>query len=452
MRTEFEKLLKSVKAQCPDLITEEVFNDMMTQFDDGISKITADATAEGQALGFHEGYEEGKRVAADQAKHELEALTEKLDAEACEKLTSILAMLDENHTAKLQELYDYMQNNMIQKSEMETALAAQDEDYANKLETAYNAVCDDHACKLNIFKEAIEAKHVKDIEVIKEDIDKKYQALLTESINAIDENNTAKLAEVAKLLKEDKENALAKQKEVLTESFNKELNEYKVISENKLAKAEKALDAEKSRKLSILAEGVEKYLNYALEQYRPKSQLISEAKYNSALNTIAKVTDLLKVNGVIQETKDGVFADYEKTISEAKERENKLITEKIELKALLNKKEAQLVLEEKINKCTPSEGRFLRNYFKDASSAKVIEESIETAHEAFKKIQAERRAALQEEVKKSVSAKPSTVVTESKPAENESQKPEVISEQKEVAEKSQDIVDFYANVLKGQTK
>ena len=106
MRNSFKKLLESVKASCPEVITEEVFDGMMDQFDTGLAQVTADATAEGQALGFKEGYDEGKRVAAEQAKAELEALTEKLDAEAVEKLNSILQMIDENHTTKLQELYD----------------------------------------------------------------------------------------------------------------------------------------------------------------------------------------------------------------------------------------------------------------------------------------------------------------------------------------------------------
>ena len=163
MRNSFKKLLESVKASCPDVITEEVFDGMMDQFDTGLAQVTADATAEGQALGFKEGYDEGKRVAAEQAKAELEALTEKLDAEAVEKLNSILQMIDENHTTKLQELYDYMQNNMVKREFMDAEIAKQDADYANKFETAVDALCDDHACKLEMFKEAIEAKHANDI-------------------------------------------------------------------------------------------------------------------------------------------------------------------------------------------------------------------------------------------------------------------------------------------------
>jgi hypothetical protein len=94
---------------------------------------------------------------------------------------------------------------------------------------------------------------------------------------------------------------------------------------------------------------------------------------------------------------------------------------KIELKAQLNKKEAQLLLEEKMKKCTPSEARFLKTYFKDANSPKVIEESIEAAHTAYKKIQSEKRAVLQESVKQEITNKPSLVVTESAETETKEQ-------------------------------
>mgnify|MGYP003294716188 FL=1 len=446
MRNGFKTLLESVQKQCPELITEEVFSDMMTQFDDGIAQIQADATADGQALGFREGYDEGKRVAAEQAKAELAALTEKLDQEAVEKITSILEMIDENHTAKLQELYDFMQNNMVEKSELdaaiadkEAALAAQDEDYAEKFETAMTAVCDDHACKLQQYSDAVNDNYTNKLKLAEEALDKKYQKILTESVEKIDLDNTAKLKEVVKLLNEDKAKAVAETKAAGE----------KLIAEAKEA-GEKALAAEKAKKVSILAEGVEKYLNYALEQYMPKSQLISEAKYNAAIKTLDKVTDLLKVNTIIQESKEGIFQEYETKIAEAKEEQNKLINETIELKAMLNKKEAQLLLESKAQKCTPAEARFLRGYFKDAATPAVIEESLEAAHAAWKKIQTEHRQVLKDSLKKEVTQEPSKVITESKKQEVKEPVKEVISEEKEEAQKETklSLVDFYASCLK----
>jgi hypothetical protein len=92
--------------------------------------------------------------------------------------------------------------------------------------------------------------------------------------------------------------------------------------------------------------------------------------------------------------------------------------------------------------------------FKSATSPKVIEESIDAAHAAWKKIQSEKRQLLQESVKKEVNKTPSSIVTESKKEveKKESDVKQVISEEKEVAKKSiksdQDLVDLYASVLK----
>jgi hypothetical protein len=449
MRDSFKKLLESVQKQCPDLITEEVFDGMMSEFDDGLAAVKQQAADEGQALGFREGYDEGKRVAAEQAKAEFDKLIEQLDAEAVEKLNAVIKAIDENHTVKLQELYDFMQNNLINKAELDKALIAQDEDYANKFETAVGAICEDHANKLQLFKEAIEAKHAKEIHTIKEDIDKKYSKLLEESIQSIDADNTAKLEEVVKLFKENKEAAVAKAKESVIAECTKKLENVKVLFESKIAKAEKALEDEKAHKLEVLAEGVEKYLNYALDQFKPAATVISEAKYNAAINTLDKVTNLLKVNGIIQEAKEGILNEYEAKLAESKAEQNKLINETIELKAQLDKQEAMLLLESKAQQCTPSEARFLRTYFKNATSKSVIEESIDTAHAAWKKIQSEHRQALQETVTAQVNKKPSNVVVEDKTEEQEPEK-KVVSEQVESAKPEQNLVEFYAQVLKNK--
>ena len=503
MRNDFKKLLESVKAQCPELITEEIVNDMMQTFDDGIAKIEADATAEGQALGFKDGYNEGKRVAQEQAQMELAALTEKMDEEAVQKLTSVLEMLDENHTAKLQELYDFMTAKLAEaEAATEKALADQDEEYAAKFETAINAINDDHAAKFETavnainddhaakfetavnainddhaakfetavnainddhaakFETAVNAindDHAAKLQLYKEAVEKKYDTLLNESIEAIDNENTAKLKEVVKLLKEDKEKAVKTVKAKVISEAKTKLAETKTIYESKIADLNKELANEKERKLSILAEGVEKYLNYALEQYKPKTQIISEQKYNAALNTLEKVTDLLKVNTIIQESKDGIFADYEEKLAKAKAEQNRLINESIELKSKLNKQEAALLLESKLLKCTPGEARFLRGYFKGATSPKIIEESLEAARTAYKKILAEQRQSLQESVRQNINPTPSTVIIEEKKEPVKKQEKQVIAEEKQVEVKQtkpevktasqESLVDIYASYL-----
>jgi len=46
--------------------------------------------------------------------------------------------------------------------------------------------------------------------------------------------------------------------------------------------------------------------------------LISEQKYNTAVNTLNKITDYLKVNHIVQESKEEVLSDYEKQLANAK--------------------------------------------------------------------------------------------------------------------------------------
>lgn len=396
----FQKLLDSVKAQFPSVITEEVYSDMMQEYDAGIEAMQADFQKKGQAAGFQEGYNEGKRVAAEQAKAEMNALIQKLDQEAVEKLQAIVQMLDENHTQKLEEVYQYLTNTMVSREAHEAALAAQDEDHACKLEEIEAAINDDHTAKLIAVKEAC---------------DKACQA---------------KLMEQAEELEECK----AKEIEQACERIQKE--------------CEEKVKEEEEKKIETIAESVEKYLNYALEEYRPKAQLINEQKYKSALNSLASITDILKVNTIIQEAKDGIFKDYENKLAAAKATQNKLLNEKIELTSQLNKKEAQLVLEEVCKKCAPGEARYLKTYFKNAASPKIIEESIEDVRASYKKVQSERRAKLQSEVKHVSSTTPSSVVTE---AVKEQQKTAIVSESKAVQEpiQSEDaLMDAYVKYLK----
>ena len=444
MNNGFKKLLESVKERFPDLITEEAYNDMLTEFDTNLAKMTEDATKDGQAIGFREGYEEGKRVAAEQAKAEYDKLLEKLDEEAVQKLTSIIEMIDEDHTNKLQELYDYFKTTTVPREELQRALDEQDEDYANKLDTAYEAICNDHAKKLEEVVDVIDADHAEKFETAMQAMDKNYAAKLEETVNLIDEEHTKKLQEIATLFKEDKEKVIKTITESINEEHSKKIEELTNLYESKLTEANKALEEEKSRKLDILAENVEKYLNYALEANIPKKELISEQKYKAMANTIDKVTDILKVNAIIQESKDEIFKDYEKQIAEAKEETNKLLNEKIELANELNKKEAQLVLESKVQRCPPAEARFLREYFKNANSPKIIEESIEEARASFKRIQAEKRSALQVEVKKTTTSIPSNVVTESsKKEEKKESDKKIISAENH----TESVVDMYAKYL-----
>lgn len=100
------------------------------------------------------------------------------------------------------------------------------------------------------------------------------------------------------------------------------------------------------------------------------------------------------------------------------------------------------MLEEKCRECTPSEAKFLRAYFSGASKPSIIEESINEAKSAYKKLQSERRQSLIEESSKKVAATPAAVVTESKKETKEPAKKQVVSEKKVDSQPS--VVDIYA--------
>lgn len=362
----FKKLLESVRSTNPGLISEEAANQMLTDYENGINQIKSDALAEGQALGFKEGYDEGKRIAQDEAKKALDELTEQLDTEATEKVKSVIEMLNEQHAEKLQAVYDMLKEQTVPKAEYE----ALDADCADKLKEVYE--CTMNKCE-------------------------------TEKEEAL-----AKAEEEAKIKMESRE------------SFhNKKLKAVKLLMEDKISKVEKLLTEEKERKLDILSEQVEKYLNYALAEKIPAKQIISEQKFVAATKTIDKITSLLKLNAVIQESKDGIFNDYESEIKKQKDETNKLLVENADLKSQLNKQEAILLLEEKLTKCVPAESAFLRTYFKNADSKKIIEEQIEDARAVFKRLHAEKRANLVSEQAKKTAVKPTTLVVENKAVKKE---------------------------------
>ena len=444
--TAFKTLLESVRKSNPDLITEQQAAQLYNQFDSEMSQIKADATAEGQAMGFREGYEEGKKAAADEAKVKLDEIVEKLDTESTEKLTRILEMIDEDHTKKLEEIFNQL--TAEKEAAVNTALANQDAEYAQKFETAMDAVDTKHANMLTEAINQIDKAHALKLENLYKALDKKHAKMITEAVETVDAANAKKLEKVAKLYKENQEKAVKLVSEEITKKFKTQLKKKQILFEEKLKEKDQALVNEQNRKLSILAESVEKYLNYALEQNIPRKQLISEAKYNAALKTIEKVTDVLKVNAIVQESKDGIFADYESKIATEKEAQQKLINENIQLKAKLDKQEAQIVLEEKCKECTPSEAKFIRAYFKGAKSANVIEESIAEARSAYKKLQSERRQTLIEESSKKVTKSPDTVVTESKKEEVKKESPKKIVSESKQEQKSVDVVDIYAEMLK----
>ncbi len=450
----FKELLNTVRSSCPDVITEEAAADMLQEFNTSMDQIKADAISNGKALGYREGYEEGKKVAADSAKQSLVEALDAHDAEYAEKLAQVIDMLNEQHAEKLQEIYDLLMDTRVAKSEMDNALAEQDEDYANKFSDAIDKIDDVHTAKLeeavNFVKENIEAKHQKELKKI----DEQHSKMIMEAVNAVDDKSAKILEKTAKILNERKDEAIKVITEEITKKYEDKLSETKIISENAVNDLKQQLETEKERKLNIIAESVEKYINYALEERIPEKQIISEQKYNTAIKAVERITDILAVNKVIQESSENFIADYEHQINEAKEAQQKVINENIELTAKVNKLEANLLLESKIQQCTPSEARFLKAHFRNATTPQIIEESIDEAKKAFKNLQNEKRQQLiTESAKHGAVSNPTDIVVNEKVDKEPVKENKIITEQAKPANtvSSQDeLVQKYAQFLTGK--
>lgn len=460
----FQTLLDTVRKSCPDVITEEMAVGMLQEFEDGMNQIKADALNDGKAIGYREGYEEGKKVASDQARASLERALEAHDEEYAKKLSQVIDMLNEQHAEKLEKVYDMLKQNYVPRQEMDDALVAQDAEYAEKFETAINKLDEVRTNQLDeavrVVKESISKKHKKELE----ELDAEHVKLLEEAVKAVDSKNAKILQETADILKQRHNEKVKIVTEEISSKYKKEIESIKTESAETISGLQKELQDEKDRKLNIIAESIEKYLNYALEERLPTKQLICEQKYRANAKALDRIVDILSVNKIVQESKDNFMAEYESKLNKVKEDQQKTINENIELMSKNNRLQAQLLLESEAQKCTPGEAKFLRTHFKNAASPKIIEESIEEAKQAYKKMQNEHRQHLvTESVKAGAVNTPSTVVT-NKAVEKEPVQKKIIAESANVQQTDKvvtetvhgqrELVDIYAekyaNFLRGK--
>ena len=327
----FQTLLDTVRKSCPDVITEEMAVDMLQEFEDGMNQIKADALNDGKALGYREGYEEGKKVASDQAKASLENALEAHDEEYAKKLSQVIDMLNEQHAEKLEKVYDLLKQNYVPRQEMDDALVAQDAEYADKFETAINKLDEVRTSQLDeavkVVKESISKKHKKELE----ELDAEHVKLLEEAVKAVDSKNAKILQETADILKQRHNNKVKIVTEEISAKYKKEIESIKTESAETISGLQKELQDEKDRKLNIIAESIEKYLNYALEERLPTKQLICEQKYRANAKALDRIVDILSVNKIVQESKDNFMAEYESKLNKVKEDQQKTINENIEL-------------------------------------------------------------------------------------------------------------------------
>jgi acetolactate synthase small subunit len=287
-------------------------------------------------------------------------------------------------------------------SEHESILAAQDEESADKLANLYENICENHANKLE------------------------------KVVELLNKRNEQKTAEEVKLACESVEEENLSKLEELADEFDKKLKQVQ-------DECDKELEAEKARKVEILAESVERYLSYACSKHIPTKKLIAEHKYNTAMKSLNKVIDVLKVNNIIQESKDEFFEDINKQLEEAKEKQNQLINESIELKSQLASKKCSLLLEKTYAKCAPAEVMFIKNYFKNVNPDNICEESIKEARIAYKKLYTEKREGLKKDLNNSKA--PSSIISES------SYKEESVEPAQPVVEQKKETIDMYVDML-----
>ena len=393
----FEKLLTTVRNA--NLISEEDATAMLADYnktqEENLSKAVDAASGSAFKEGYEQGFNNAKQQADAETKKALDELLKKCDEEASTKLQAVIETLNKEHSDKLQEVYDILKANTVPLNEVQ-------------------AMDDDHAKK---FVEAIEAKDAdctKKLKIACEAIQKKANKYIAER-----------------------------------EKFNKnKFIAYKLATESKINAINTLLKSEKAHKLNVLTESVEKYLNYALQNAIPSKTIISEAKYNASQKTIEKISSILKINSILQESKDGIFKDYENQIQEAKDQSNKLLNENINLKHDLETKEAKLLLESKITNCTPAEASFLRSFFSKATSPKIIEEQIDDARNAFKRLHNEKHQNIVTNTKSTLSA--TSLVSESKAVKKNEPSKKVVTESVENTKSKtiQSINEIYADILK----
>lgn len=408
MENSFKTLLE--KAKNAGLINESESDVMLNQFDDYVDQQKELASGSAFKDGYEQGYSNAKAQAEVDTKQALDELLAKCDEEAAQKLQTVIETLNDDHAAKLQEVYDLLQSTTVPASELDEM----DADHTEKL------------------KQVVDMKDKQ-----MEDLAGDYEVKLAEE--------SAKCKELEKKLV-DMDNDHAEKLKIALE--HKE-----TIANEKLRKVKALLNEEKQHKVELLGESIEKFLNYALQDAIPAKKLVSEAKYNAAIKSLDKIGSILKINSVIQESKDGVFQDYENKISEAKKQTNSLMMENAELKLQLKKKEARILLESKTARCTPAEAAFLKSYFSNATSPSTIEEQIDEARSAYKRLHDEKRSSSIKETKS-----PSSLVSESKKnvraeEQSSSEKKGVVTESvAENQDMSRSPLDFYvgtyANMLK----
>ena len=274
--------------------------------------------------------------------------------------------IDEDHSQKLQEVI--------------TIMESMDTNHASKLEEIVESIDDDHTSKLGKLIESIDDDHSVKFKHTLEVIDEEHATKMQEVMDKVDEEHTSKLQEVIKLY-EDKEN-------------------------------------------KSITEDVSEYLDTYLEDVKPKSGLVNEARLNKLETTFEDLRKVLMVNDEYVQTEvSEAILDAHNIIEEKEKEINRLMLERVETnknvkmieessQQKVEKLEAGVILESKMKGCSPKLQAYLELCFESAGKEE-IEEKFNEAVEAFKTTEKEKREAIIESRKEdNKGIIPETVKTE----------------------------------------
>jgi len=259
-------------------------------------------------------------------------------------------------SAKKAELVKAFESKVedITKQSFEKAVAVVDEDHAAKLQKALDMMDEDHAAKMQEIVDLIDEDHAEKFEAALEAIDDKHTDLLEKVISKIDEDHAAMLQDAVDKIDED--------------------------HSEKLKTIYKKYDAETIAKVE---ENVSKFLDAYLKEATPEEKIVDAAKLQRLESMFEQVKNMCFINSdyVQGEIKEAIV-DAKAQLDAKDSMIDKLMLERAEFVSKIEKNEARTALEKKTKDVSPKLRAFLEVRFKD-SKVSEIEEKFDEAAKAF---------------------------------------------------------------------
>ena len=259
-------------------------------------------------------------------------------------------------SAKKAELVKAFESKVedITKQSFEKAVAVVDEDHAAKLQEALDLMDEDHAARMQEIIDQIDEDHAEKFEAALEAIDNKHTDLLGKVLDKIDEDHTAMLQDAVDKIDEDHSEKLS----IVYKKFDEET-------------------------MGALEESTSKFLDAYLEEAAPEEKVVDAAKLQRLEGMFEAVKNMCFINSdyVQGEIKEAIV-DAKAQLDAKDATIDKLMLERVEFVSKIDKNEARKVLEQKTKDISPKLRAFLEVRFKDSKGSE-IEEKFDEAVQAF---------------------------------------------------------------------